>query len=411
MAEKEISDLGLREISSCAACTSTNLHTTFDFGEVPLAGYFPKSVENSIPLLPMKLMFCARCSLHQISPDISDQYLFGDYRYISSVGMQSHFNELARWFVDKYKPTKDSKILEFGCNDGPLLQALTNMGFSPIGIDPATNIVNIALEKKLTVINDYFNVHSHERYEELKNLDFIFSSNSFAHISDIRSVAEAVEKCLSPGGLFIVEVQGLEQMFEAKAFDFVYHEHKYYYSVESMSNLMAQFNLRLVESMKIDTHGGSLRLVFSKKLDEKSTTASIEFTNSESRVITPQLLASGIELYRKMLNEIDQKIQKELSLGSRIAAFGASGRANMLLGELPITKNALQFVVDESPERIGRKMAQNGVPIVGMNEFLDQDIDVILILAWNFADVIVSKLPKKNYRIIIPLPSLKEFIH
>ena len=411
MSEVTKQELVFREIQLCAACGSNNLHLTFDFGNVPLAGYFPKPDEDVLPLLPMKLLFCEGCSLYQISPDISDDYLFRDYRYVSSVGMQTHFNELAEWFLRTQNPRADCRILEFGCNDGPLLHALGERGFSPVGIDPATNIVNIARSKGLNVINDFFNVKAHDKYKEVRDLDFIFSSNSFAHISDIRSIAEAVEKCLAPGGQFIVEVQSLEKMYEKSAFDFIYHEHKYYYSVESMSNLLAQFNLRLVDSMKIDSHGGSLRLVFRKSKLGEELEATSTFPKSNSLQVTPELLSSAINKYKGALAELDLRVQKEFSLGNKIAAFGASGRANMLLGNLPKTRNALEFVVDESPERIGRKMAQNGVKIVGFEELLNDDVDAIIILAWNFAEVIVSKLPKKNYKVLIPLPSLKEITH
>lgn len=411
MGEASRSELVFREIQLCAACGSINLHLVFDFGNVPLAGYFPKPEEDVIPLLPMKLLFCKNCTLYQITPDISDDYLFRDYRYVSSIGMQSHFNELAEWFVETQKPDAGCRILELGCNDGPLLHALTERGFAPVGIDPAGNIVNIARKKGFKVINDFFNMSAYNKYEEMRNLDFIFSSNSFAHISNIRSIVEAAEKCLAPGGRFIIEVQSLEQMYENGAFDFVYHEHKYYYSVVSMSNLMAQFNLHLVECIKINAHGGSLRFVFRKSRQDSEPLVIASHPKSGSAPVTPELLALAIREYSAALAELDLRVQSEHSNGNVVAAFGASGRANMLLGKLPLTRNALKFVVDESPERIGREMAQNGVKIVGFDDLVNQKVDVIIILAWNFAEAIVSKLPKKNYRVLIPLPNFKEFTH
>ncbi len=132
---------------------------------------------------------------------------------------------------------------------------------------------------------------------------------------------------------------------------------------------------------------------------------------SGSAPVTPELLALAIREYSAALAELDLRVQSEHSNGNVVAAFGASGRANMLLGKLPLTRNALKFVVDESPERIGREMAQNGVKIVGFDDLVNQKVDVIIILAWNFAEAIVSKLPKKNYRVLIPLPNFKEFTH
>lgn len=402
-------DFKATEVRACASCRSKTLDVVFDFGNVPLAGYFPLENERILPLLPMKLMHCENCELFQISPDVPDEYLFSDYRYISSIGMQSHFNELADWFIRSRNPRKDCKIVEFGCNDGPLLQALTERGFSPTGIDPASNIVKLARNKGLQVIDDFFNLEALDKHGELRDVDFFFSSNSFAHISDIHSIADAVSKALAPEGIFIVEVQSIQQMFEKGTFDFIYHEHKYYYSVQSMSNLLSQFGLRLIETINVQSHGGSIRMVFQK-------------TDIPSGVLNPQLervsdslslkdVSISIDNYIRNLSKLDRLVQELQSEGKRIAAFGASGRANMLLGFLPLTRGALEFVVDESPERAGRLMAQNNVPIIRLDELRNRDVDVMIILAWNFTQAILSKLPRKNYEVIVPLPSFESFIH
>lgn len=396
-------NLELTESLLCASCLSESMQEVYDFGDVPLAGYFPHKGEAILPLLPMKLVFCEKCSLYQISPDISDDYLFRDYRYISSVGMQAHFDRLAEWFVRTEMSSPDSRILEFGCNDGPLLEALSKLGYSPIGIDPAVNIVELARLKGLKVIADFFNLEAVKKYKELSNLDYIFSSNSFAHISNIRDVAAAVSAALAPSGKFIVEVQSLDQMYERKAFDFIYHEHKYYYSAESMCNLLGQFEMTLVSNTSIDSHGGSMRLVFEKN----SGLPQAERKNSQSLIISPEDLKRAITSYSEELMILDLKIQSMSSQGKRIAAFGASGRANMLLGKLPIMRSSLQFVIDESPERIGRLMAQNGVEIISLDNFAAKEVEVMVILAWNFADSIISKLHPKNIEVVIPLPKME----
>lgn len=165
--------LSVKEIEICSSCYSQNLYLVHDFGLVPIAGYFPAPGEHLTPRAAMKLLKCSRCSLIQVSPDISDQELFTDYRYISSVGMQDHFNELTNWFMSRFKPNPNSTILEIGCNDGPLLEALQSKGLQPIGIDPATNIVEIARQKGLTVINDFFNLDAIEKYDAINNLEYI----------------------------------------------------------------------------------------------------------------------------------------------------------------------------------------------------------------------------------------------
>lgn len=400
--------LEFKNLISCGACNSMNLELTHDFGNVPLAGYFPKLNENQIELIPMKLLFCKECTLHQISPDISDEYLFKDYRYISSVGMQKHFDGLANWFLESYNPDKSARILEFGCNDGPLLSALTNKGFSPIGIDPASNIAEIANNKGLQVINDFFSVNAVEHYTELQDLDFIFSSNSFAHISKISSIAEAVAAALAPSGRFIVEVQSLTSLLELTAFDFVYHEHKYYYTLESITNLMGRFGLFLELASLIPSHGGSYRLVFGKsRLDQSEETTKL-IHHEKSIKIDSETIGQAILKYRDELEKLDLLIESLHSQGKRIIAFGASGRANMILGDLSKSRKLIEKVIDESPERYGRLMAQNQIPIVPFNGLDLSEYSTMVILAWNYADEILAKVKNRNLEYLIPLPTLKQ---
>lgn len=406
MQSKNAVELEFKELTRCGSCQSENLVLTHDFGNVPLAGYFPKSEETPINLIPMKLLFCADCTLQQISPDISDEYLFKDYRYISSIGMQKHFNELADWFVEQCNPSKSAKILEFGCNDGPLLTALSDRGFSPIGIDPASNIVQRAIEKGLTVINEFFSLNSVNRYSELQELDYIFSSNSFAHISEISSIAEAISAALAPNGRFIVEVQSFVSILETSAFDFIYHEHKYYYTLESISNLMKRFDLYLEDANLILTHGGSYRLIFGKSEKEPNLKTRDLITRENNLILNLESIRTAITKYEFELKRLDEMIESLHAKGNRIIAFGASGRGNMLLGKLLRSRLLIEKVIDESPERFGRLMAQNQIPIEPLIGFDFNEYSTIVLLAWNYSDAIMQKLENTHLDFLIPLPTL-----
>jgi len=142
-------------IKSCASCNSVSLDVIYDFGQCPLAGYFPlpEKISNE-NLIEMKLMFCNSCELIQINPNVSDRYLFSDYRYRSSIGMKFHFNSLVEWLTEKSLISSNSKILEVGSNDGTLLLQLRDHGFNAVGIDPAANINKLGwtIHRRSTII-------------------------------------------------------------------------------------------------------------------------------------------------------------------------------------------------------------------------------------------------------------------
>ncbi len=398
-----------RDVSTCASCAARNLFEVCDFGDVPLAGYFPRSgSEDAQYLLPMKLLICTDCSLIQISPDVSDEVLFSDYRYVSSVGMQEHFNRFTEWFVEEIHPNTCAKILEIGCNDGPLLHSLTQKGFTPKGIDPATNIAKLAREKNLEVIIDFFNESILDKYNLRANQDIIISCNSFAHISDISGVAKAVSKALNANGTFILEVQSVFEMVKNNAFDFVYHEHKYYYSLKSIEYLLHQFGLNLFDGMKIDTHGGSYRLVFSKSRFEKTERLKIMEWEEARDSLTPQNLTLSIEKFMQQIELMGAFLRRSKVEGIQVVGFGASGRANMLLHYLGDDASILESIYDNSLERIGRNMGFTKIPIRSFLEMSGNHFDAVVILAWNYVQTMITKLPETTKKIVIPLPSYRE---
>ncbi len=397
------------QVSECAGCGSTGLEVIWDFKNVPLAGYFPvEGTENLKNLIPMKLIQCSNCMLVQINPNVSDNLLFEDYRYISSVGMQRHFNEFTDWFVSSFAPVVNCEILEIGCNDGPLLESLTKHGFNPIGIDPASNIVKLATAKSLNVVNDFFSLESAKKYTFEAKFDYVISCNSFAHISKIGEIAAAVSFVLKENGKFIVEVQSFYELVNSLAFDFVYHEHKFYYTLNSIENLLENFGLHLVDVELILSHGGSYRLTFSNSKVIKSNRLNLEIEKeSDSNILNVENVKSKVQMFMENIDYLGKELQTFKDLSYKIIGFGASGRANMQLNYLGKKAKLIDYVIDESKERIGRNLAFTGIKIKDYADLQVEDYDVCVILAWNFANQIMAKMEHPGKIFIIPFPEFK----
>ncbi|MEI6881952.1 MAG: methyltransferase domain-containing protein [Bacteroidota bacterium] len=394
------------DLIECQSCGLANLLEIYNFGKVPLAGYFPRVNDVNIsPLIDMFLLKCNQCQLFQIYPDVPDHDLFEDYRYLSSVAMQQHFDNFADWFVNKFKPNSKTKILEIGCNDGPLLYSLEMRGLNATGIDPAVNIVKKALDKGLNVIVDSFGQTSVEVHNLAARFDYIISCNSFAHISNIDSVTASVSKSLNATGIFIVEVQSFYDLLNYSSFDFIYHEHKYYYNLQSIENLLKRHDLYLIDAKKIDTHGGSYRLVFSRSSENKSSTLTDLVNLEKPQKFSKNTVVESIENFMHQLKQFESFLQGLKRSNKKIIGFGASGRANMVLGYMNDPKLLIDAMYDESQERVGRYMANSGIIVKGMESLLEQEYDICVVFAWNYAKAIIEKWPHGGKRLIVPFPN------
>lgn len=92
--------------------------------------------------------------------------------------------------------------------------------------------------------------------------------------------------------------------------------------------------------------------------------------------------------------------------GKSIAAYGAPAKATTLLHYYGIGADIIDFVVDDSPLKVGKYMPGNHIPIVDSSELYKRNPDYLLILAWNFAEPIIKKIKENGYRgkCIVPFP-------
>jgi SAM-dependent methyltransferase len=391
-----------KERSNCSSCMSNDLFTVMDFGLMPLAGNFPYEHEEA-KLYPTKLLFCKNCSLLQTDQIIDPEVLFKNYRYSSSHCLTTHFTEYALYLKNKFKLNSNSRILEFGSNDGVLLKPLMNLGLNPIGIDPSVNISQLAIDKGCNAIIDFFNIDTAKKYFDSQSFDLITSSNCFAHIADIHSTIKGIQYCLKDKGHFIIEVHYAVRLINELQYDNVYHEHLYYYTINSLQTLLNPYNLFIVDYEELPMHAGIIRVTFCNNPNNKLVIHPIE----EEAFLYPQIyenFSNDVEKHKNQLIKLIEEIKLSYP-NKHIIGYGASGRANVLCNHLNLKLN---YIVDESVERIGRLIPNIKIPIRS-KEFMDNDdnISVVVILAFTYSKMIMKKLENRNFKYIIPFPILK----
>ena len=147
--------------------------------------------------------------------------------------------------------------------------------------------------------------------------------------------------------------------------------------------------------------------------------APIQVANSQSKVahidvqqlITdmPEVIAAQKELeklQKTYTNDIQNTI-KELQKNHTIAGYGASGRANMFCNLTDLNLNIVKFIVDESPERCGRYIANTDIPIVDVETLKNSDVDLLIIFAWNYSKMIIEKTQFRKFKYLVAFPKVQ----
>ena len=410
-----------QEISKiCAFCNSNNLDLIMNFGEMALAGGFLRKEDfKNESKFKMRMGFCNKCYAVQIIDGISPDLMFKDYFYFSSSieTLKKHFYEYAKEVTSRFLEPKNAAVLEFGCNDGVLLKPLANNNIKTvIGVDPAENVISTIKDERIITICDYFTENvAQEVVKNYGKIDLIMANNAFAHINDIQGTTKAIKKTLKTNGVFIFEVHYLGHVIDNLQYDMVYHEHIYYYSILSAVNHFKKYNMIIFDIKPIKIHGGSYRFYVCNNNGINASRIS-----KEVKALIKSEEEKGYNLLNTYLKFSDNinKIKEELmslvrslkSKGKSIVGYGASGRANTIIQFCGLTKDHIDYMIDDSPKKLGYFTPGSHFEIKS-NSMLygDNPPDYVIVFAWTFFDEIESKNKqylKKGGKFIMPLPSV-----
>ena len=299
----------------CSFCDSKRLGLVMDFGEVALAGAFLKPEQFATErTFPMRLYFCRDCYAVQVTDKIPADALFQNYFYFSSSisTLRDHFAEYAAEVTQRFLDPAKGTVLEFGCNDGVLLRPLADQGIrTVIGVDPASNVVATINDARVKVINNYFTEDVARRVvAEYGHVDLIMANNVYAHIPDIQGTTRAVAEALHHDGIFAFEVHYLGKVIDELQYDMIYHEHLYYYSLLSVSNHLARYDMMVFDIKPIPIHAGSIRFYACKRGSRHSGSVS-----PAVKALEAAERARGFERYETFLESRRRRCQTPCGAG------------------------------------------------------------------------------------------------
>ncbi len=404
--------------TACRACGNNNLKPFLELGPTPLANAFLKtpdefSREDSFPL---DVYFCENCSLVQLLDVIDPEVLFRDYIYVTGTSetMAAHNQKYAQTVVDLQQLTADDLVVEVASNDGSLLHYFKQRGVKTLGVEPARNIAEMARQKGIETVNEFFNTHTAAQVRaDYGPAKAVIANNVLAHVDDTQDFLRGCKTLLGKNGLVIIEAPYLKELLDRLEYDTIYHEHLCYFSVTALLHLCDAVGLSIVRIDHVPVHGGSLRMYAGAKEDYPHHADDVLAQATEEN----KLGMTGAACYDQFAQNVADNRQAVLDLlnqlkleGKDVAAYGAPAKGNTLLNYCNIGPDLIAYTVDRNPMKVNMYTPGMHIPVRPVSALVADQPDYVLILAWNFAPEIIRQ--QQEYRdrggkFIIPIPEPK----
>lgn len=414
----------IKSIESCRSCGSKNLVMILSLGNQYVTNFIDSEEEQkNIPKVPLDLVLCEDCKLLQLKHNAPPESMWGDQYWYKS-GISTTITDDLRDIVEKSQELIELKegdtVIDIGCNDGTLFEFYNKKGINMIGFEPSKNVAREAVSKGFKVINNFFNAEDFRREFGDKKAKIITAISMFYDLENPNQFLQDIVSILDKEGLFVIQQNYLLTMLENNAFDNICHEHREYYSLISLKNILDKYGLEVFNIEQNEINGGSIRTYIRFKENEKLK----GFEDAEQRIekVLEKEKEAGLNTlkpYQEFADRISGIKEKLISFlddekeeGKKIWIYGASTRGNVALQYFGLDTTLIEGIADKNPDKEGKKTVGSLISIFPPEKMREENPDYLLVNTWHFFDEIKKQeeeLFNKGCKFVVALSEFRIF--
>lgn len=387
----------MRDENKCVICRGP-CEPCMSFGKMPLANGFlsPDKFDREY-FFELLVALCPRCTMFQLVKQPERERMFNEsYAFFSgtSKGMALHFEKFAEQVRKEYLHHRDPFVAEIGSNDGIMLQNFAKAGIRHLGVEPSKNVAEVARGKGITTVAEFFDEELAQNIAaEYGQADAILAANVMCHIPYLHRVAAGIKRLLKADGVLIFEDPYLGNVIESAAYDQIYDEHAFLFSVSAIRFLFEQYDMEIFDVEPQETHGGSMRYMIARKgciavSDRVARQLEKERIEGLDKPETYERFREKCERSREALMKLLNDLRRQ---GKRIVGYAATSKSTTIINYCRITTEHIEYISDTTPIKQGKFSPGAHIPVLPYENFARDYPDYALLFAYNHMEEIMVK--------------------
>ncbi len=357
----------------CRGCGKPDLNRVLDLGKVPAADFFPPA---SMPVSPdecchaLSMDVCTCCGLAQLG---EDDTVADEPRGVEPQALRDQAQEAVRR-VEAEDWLRGDTVLEFGSpHGGTWIPLMAERGFTAIASGAA---------------------------------DVVIDCLGVMHEPDQRGAFEKRAEVVSRSGVLLLQFHSLLTIVTHGQWNALRHGHFAYYSLTSLTRLLAEVGLRIAQAWDFDLYGGTV-LVAAVPRDVRPDESVQRILAAEDAfgITAPEVVAKLQGSANEHLEGLRTWLMEERDAGHRVFAYGAASRAVALFSCAGVDSRLLPAVADASPAKQGRRMPGTDIRIVSPDELVAAKPDHVLLTVPDLMPEVSARFPQLEGRWVIDGPA------
>ena len=393
-----VNQLAFEVVKTCRLCGSSDLVSALKLRDTPFGDRYlpPSKGAANANLIPLEVVQCIVCNGFQTSVVVDVEGMYE--HYLSRPGavnkiLSGAYRKYADHLYALLDLSSDDLMVEIGSNDGLFASLYAEKGVRCLGVDPAQNLSQVALERGVKTISTFFGSSvADEIVAGYGTAKLIVANFMVANVADLDDFMIGVKALLASDGIYAMETNYVLDVVDNMQLEVINHEHITYFSVVSLSTFLEKHGLEIFRAQRVPSKSGSLRCYIQHKgsnFEIESSVADAKRCEIDYGVFLPSVwkpMEYTIEHVRSAAGRYFEVKKRD-----GIVGYGSSIGATTIIYSLELGQY-LKALIDDDPYRQGLESPGFAIPTVNKEKIFAEPLKInhCVVLAPRYASQILA---------------------